>query len=117
MTEKIISMLVGKIQELESQLSTALSLSSAYREALEEIIKKEEWSSRYCSGHPDVIAIARAALEPKPEESVGREVSREELTEEIKPFGNKYTPAWANADRAYKIAGHLLSKYTIRRKP
>lgn len=86
---------LSEIKDIKEQLSTALSEKSAYREALDEIV--------YCGSMGVAEVIARRALDRKPEEPVGREVTREELIDELaKGFA-------FNED----LAAHILTTFLI----
>lgn len=96
-----------EIANLKSQLSSTLSRSSAYGEALGTIASMPDWPAS------DMRVVARRALDRKPEEPVGREVSREELAKAI--CDTYYY--WPNfSEQSRKIADHLLKTFRVGRR-
>lgn len=115
-----------ELAQVKAQLSTALSLSSAYREALRNL---EEAATTATKGlHKDHPACreARAALDLgpedkgyeathdtlEPEEPVGREVTIGQIIPELRAVF-----VWLSDQEGYVLADHLLATFKMERKP
>ena len=105
-----ISILVGKIQELEAQLTTALAERDRLKEALQDLMDVQNGPPliRWEKEWNEAVKKARQALSSSP---APQPVTRGELVEELMG-GSIFGPS---TPREF-IADHLLTHFDIRRK-
>lgn len=109
---KSYEMLMGEITELKSQLASALSREKALRKALEDLrdVQNGPPLIRWEKEWNEAMEKTRQALEGQPEP---KEVTREELAEEIRKISMKAVVDDIKTTRSDFMAFCLLSRFTI----
>ena len=119
---------VSELEIIKAQLSLSAEREERYRKALEEIAKPDHWEN---SATTERRMIARTALDEgkdiddalkggKDDPILGCQstpVTREELAEEIRKIGMAIVVEQISKPPSDVMAGLLLSKYKIERKP